>query len=229
MSALGVVCALDWEAACLPAALGLTVVTCGVGAGRAETAAAELARRGVCGLVSFGSAGALDPQLEAGDLVLPSRVWDEGGTAFECDRSRRFRLAEACARHGLRAKTGDLVQAAEALTSPAHKSALRGRIPAAVAVDMESAAVARVAVAAGVPFLAVRAVLDRAWEGLPPPLLEAVDARGRPYWPRLAYALLRHPALSIPLRRLARARRHAARSLCWAATELAGLNGAPSP
>jgi adenosylhomocysteine nucleosidase len=63
-------------------------------------------------------------------------------------------------------------------STPATKAALRART-GAVAVDMESAAIVAMAAQAGCPALVVRAVSDRADEGLPLDLLPVLAADGR--------------------------------------------------
>lgn len=75
---LGVVTGLRSEARLLRG-LGLPCVSTG---GRAHIARAKIDRllsRGVRGLVSFGIAGALSPELACGNLVIADRVVDESG------------------------------------------------------------------------------------------------------------------------------------------------------
>ena len=78
-------------------------------------------------------------------------------------------------------------------TTPQQKQALFART-GAVAVDMESAAIAEVAASRGLPFVAVRAVLDPAARSLPQSAVGAVDSSGRLLVKDLVRALLRHPA-----------------------------------
>jgi hypothetical protein len=60
---------------------------------------------------------------------------------------------------------------------------------------MESAAIARVAAAAQLPFLAIRAVSDSATSPIPHPFLNATDAFGRVHPFRLFISLARRPYL----------------------------------
>ena len=60
---------------------------------------------------------------------------------------------------------------------------------------MESAAVAEVALAHGLPFLALRAVADSAQDSIPSHLADAVDRWGRARPTAVATALLLHPTL----------------------------------
>jgi adenosylhomocysteine nucleosidase len=61
------------------------------------------------------------------------------------------------------------------------------------AVDLESAAVARAAAAAGLPFSVLRAICDEAGRALPRAAVVALDAKGRIGAGRVLGALLRQP------------------------------------
>ncbi|HEY0205470.1 MAG TPA: nucleoside phosphorylase, partial [Acetobacteraceae bacterium] len=72
------------------------------------------------------------------------------------------------------------------------KAALHART-GAVAVDLESAAVARIAARHGVPFAVLRAVCDPAGRGLPRAALAALDSQGHIGPWRVAAAILARP------------------------------------
>ncbi|HBK54707.1 MAG TPA: hypothetical protein DDZ76_00240 [Xanthomonadales bacterium] len=220
----GVVCALDWEARCLPRqADGLRVVVSGMGAAAAAAAARELVEQGVRGLIDFGSAGGLDPARQAGDLLLPARVLNSDGASFSADPDLHARLAAALAAVGLSSQHAAVLEVSAALAAPADKAECRARYhrQGVAAVDMESAAVAQVAAQAGLPFLAVRAVLDAADRRLPGDVLATVDAAGRPQAFALIAALCRRPSLVGDLLALAVARDRAAATLRRAGIVLA--------
>ena len=82
------------------------------------------------------------------------------GARYACD-------ASACAR--VAGRRGSLVTAAAPVRSASERRAAPG-----IAVDMESAPIAREAARAGVPFVAIRAVGDAADTELPP-LVAAID------------------------------------------------------
>jgi hypothetical protein len=73
---------------------------------------------------------------------------------------------------------GDLLSVPAALESPAEKRAAAAAT-GAVAVDMESAAIAAVAERARVPFLALRVVVDGADDALPRGAEQWIDEQGR--------------------------------------------------
>ena len=106
---------------------------------------------------------------------------------------------------------GRLLTSAVAIGDVAGKSAAF-RDTGAAAVDMESLAVAEVAVAHGMPFLSVRAIVDTAADELPRAVLDA-SSEGPLRLSRLLLGVFRSPPQILPLLRLARRYRAATRSL----------------
>jgi len=96
----------------------------------------------------------------------------------------------------------------------------------AVAVDMESYAIAAVAEAHGLPFIAIRAIVDAAADEVPPALLDVTGRDGRLVLGRLLVRLLAAPRMLRPLSGLAQRFRVAGRSLRESAR--AGVPG-PAP
>jgi adenosylhomocysteine nucleosidase len=157
-------------------------------------------------------AGGLDPALAAGTLVLASEVMSPEGSLFTTARDWRESAGRAiAAQHTL--CSGRLLTCREALGSIAAK-ALAFRETAAIAVDMESSAVAEVAAAARLPFLAVRAIVDTATDAVPRGALTAATVEnGALRIGRLLTALAGAPSELPALIRLARHYRTAHRAL----------------
>jgi adenosylhomocysteine nucleosidase len=201
MARAGIVAALHAEARSLgcgsrraaPATAtdGCLVRISGIGGENARDAAQTLIDAGAAALVSWGYCGGLDPQLTCGTLVLPDTVIAADGTIFRTDPEWRTRLLRLLAGH-LTASGGSLAESAEPVADVRRKRALFER-SGAVAVDMESAAVAGVAARVSVPFVAIRVVVDSARRGLPQRVLRAVDSRGNLRPARMAAALAAHP------------------------------------
>jgi adenosylhomocysteine nucleosidase len=165
-------------------------------------------------------AGGLDPALAAGTIFLPDEVISPEGTTIATARDWRERLASALATQ--RPVTqGRLLTSRTAVGSPAAKATLF-RTTGALAVDMESLAVAEVASAHQLPFIAVRVIVDSAADALPQAVTAAADNEGHLQIWRLIGALARTPADLAPLLRLARCYRAANRSL--AAVARVGLS-----
>ena len=114
----------------------------------------------VAGLISIGIAGALDPALKVGDVVIATAVFGE--TRASADPGWRGRLGARLpgARQGVIAGVDHMV-----VDAPA-KAALR-QATGALCVDMESHVAAGAAARAGLPFAAVRIISDAAGRALP--------------------------------------------------------------
>jgi adenosylhomocysteine nucleosidase len=234
---VGIVAALPAEVGALtpdPPAVGRLIplgehgllALAGIGPDRAERAARRLLAAGASGLLSWGSAAGLTPALGPGTLVLPERVVAEGNGPLSVDPAWHGRLARAL---GGKASPGSLAETRRMLRTPAAKQALE-TATGAVAADMESAAVARIAAQAGVPFAAVRVVTDDAGLGLPPALAAATTPDGDVSKARLLLHTLGHPASLGPLIRLGLRFRQAERTMAAAAKVLESRGwGLPDP
>jgi adenosylhomocysteine nucleosidase len=206
---------------------GTLLAVSGMGPSAAAAGAQQLLEAGATALVSFGVAGGLDPTLEPGALVLPDEVISADGARRTTARGWRELVASAVANR-YPASHGALLTCREPLCSPADK-ARAFRETGAVAVDMEGFAIAEIAANRGLPFLAVRSVLDAAADTLPPTLLGAIDARGAASAGRILGALVRAPREWPDVLRLARCLRAAARPLVSVARSgtLASPTGRP--
>ncbi len=212
---LGIVTGLR-EEALLAEPLGLVAVGGGTEPG-AERAAERLVSRGVTALLSFGVAGGLDPALAAGALVVPARV-------VAADGQWRAHPPLVAALGG---PTASAVWAeSRPVASAVEKSALLAA-SGAVAVDIESGAVARVAARAGLKFAVLRAICDPAQRNLPRAALVATREDGGVAAGPLAAALLARPWEIAGLLLLAREMGAAKRALAARARELRELASDP--
>jgi adenosylhomocysteine nucleosidase len=164
----------------------------GMGPRRAGAAGKNLLGHGATALLSWGSAGGLVPALSPGSLVLPGKVIGIDESSYSTDPAWHRRLLDRL-KDSLDLHQGSLAESVTALKSPAEKRSLFERT-GAIAVDMESGAVAKVAREAGVPFMAVRAIADPASMAIPQSPLGAVDAFGELRLPTLLNGLIKHPA-----------------------------------
>jgi len=167
--------ALEPELRCVARAMGATLrngtvrgrlnggaaaaVAIGLGGGARQVVEAEKPRV----LVSCGFSGALASGLVEGDLVLASSVRDESGECLPAAAS--LRKGARTALEGLRFVEGEIVCATSVAATPAEKRALAGA--GALAVDMESWAAASAAREAGIPWIALRVILDPLESELP--------------------------------------------------------------
>ncbi len=178
-----------------------------VGAGDPErtTALVEAAIRQAKCLISFGIAGGLAPHLRSGDVVLSGEV---------IGQDRRWRANERIQKEvkdlarRIGAAEGPVLGAGDLLATEDSK-AQAWRDTGALAVDMESAIVARVAEAAGIPFLVLRTIADPATRELPPAALIPLSQDGTPALTRVLGEVLRRPRQIAALFGLARETRQA--------------------
>jgi nucleoside phosphorylase len=186
------------------------IVQTGVGPDHAAAVAAAVppARR----FLSCGCAGGLSGRVRAGDVVVADAVarLDAAGRPAERLPADVSWLAGQAAACGLAIHVGTLVASPVALSGVAVKAAAGAG--GALAVDMESGALAAAARARGVPFAALRVVLDPGDQELPfgPDLMDGVS--GELVVAR-ALALGLRPWLWPAAVRLARQTRAAERSL----------------
>ncbi len=203
-SQVGIITALKREAHCLSGAPSETTLisTCGPGPARASGAAEGLIAQGCEALVSFGVAGGLDPALTPGTLVLATEVVPPTGPVLPTDIEWRKRLA-AHFTDRLNFVERPLAGVDRVLAKPGEKQE-SFRSTGAAAVDMESHAIALAAQAAGVPFMALRAIADPAGRALPRAALGGVGPSGETRRISVLAGLLARPWEVLTLIALAR-------------------------
>jgi adenosylhomocysteine nucleosidase len=146
--------------------------------------------RAASAIILAGFAGALDPSLKVGEVILDTRI-PLPGLPF---RQAPFHTAKAL------------------VATPAEKAKLFAETGAA-AVDMETEPVRLLAERAGVPFIGLRAISDTAEESLDASILRFIDQTGQVAPLRLASTLLRQPSLVAALVRLGKTSKTAGASL----------------
>lgn len=186
MSRVGFVTGLAAEAEVLRRSIAettsdseLLVACAGADSARARRAAEALVETGAAALVSYGIAGGLAPGLEAGAVVLAESVFLPDGGTLATDDPWRRRLIDLAADRGDAVSVGHLIGSDRALRGVAEKRRVH-EAGGAVAVDMESHAVAAVARDARVPFLVLRAVADPAARPLPLAVEGSITPEGQP-------------------------------------------------
>ena len=131
----------------------IVLVRSGMGQDRARQALVELAERfSLERVFSIGYAGALDPALQVGDLIIADKVvYYETLKSYSLDQE--LAIPEV--------RRGTLLTVDEVAATPLAKQTLREKY-SAVAVDMETYGLAEEARARDLPFVSVRAVTDTA-------------------------------------------------------------------
>ncbi len=121
-----------------------------------------------CMLLCTGFAGGLDPDCEAGDILLGEwlNAEDDGETLYSHPRLLEL-AAAACEERGLNYRAGGLLSVHAAVCRSNAKVRLWHET-GALACSMEDFWLAREAGDRNIPYLAVRVVLDPATQDLPP-------------------------------------------------------------
>lgn len=147
-------------------------------------------------VVLAGFAGALEPSLRVGDVVV-----DTGPSDFEIPN------------HWIR---GTVHGSGRIVATPVEKRALFSATKS-IAIDMETAVVRNWAAKAAAPLVIIRAISDAADQTLNEDLLKLVDEYGAASFTGVLKGLARRPLLTIDLLRLGRAARLAGTNLGRAA------------
>ncbi|WP_072628607.1 phosphorylase [Pandoraea thiooxydans] len=181
-------------------------VVCQQNTALAEMLEAALAQ-GCRGVVSFGTAGGLVDALRPGTWVVARRVLSET-ECFETDEDWSRALCRALPG----ASYGDLAGVASPVVQAQAKHALH-QASGAVAADMESHIVGRLAAQRGLPFAVCRVVIDPAERSLPEAALAGLRADGSTDVWAVLRSLARHPGQFPGLLRLAGDARRARRAM----------------
>jgi len=167
----------------------VVVVSSGPGARQAHSATSELiSRHQPVWVISAGFSGGLVPAVRRGDVVMADSVADERQNVLSID----LRLDGTDKTAGLH--VGRVLSVARVVVAPNEKQQL-GESHSALAVDLESFAVAEVCAQEKVRFLAVRVVSDPVEQRLPDEvriLLAKNTAAGR--WGAVAGSVMRRPS-----------------------------------
>lgn len=187
---IAVLTALAWESAAVRAVLcqvrrdgegvwrgsigsqSVLVITGGIGPRRTQRTLERITDVPFTAVLSVGCAGALIPGLAPGQLILAPDVcmWSATGEAelvrFPIDHQLLSYARTAACQAAIPAAEGSLFTSTSILFTPEDK-AQQGRATGAVAVEMESGVHAAFAAARGLPFLALRVILDPVGMALP--------------------------------------------------------------
>jgi adenosylhomocysteine nucleosidase len=192
---LGTLTAKRIEKGCIEALAEKILVVCsGVGPNNASAAAQLLVKQGADRLISWGCAAALDAAFRPGDLVLAASYIDAdevevnpGNMDWHTQVKDKLTQLLASPVH-----IGKLAESKNIVGLSLNKAAI-GKATGAVALDMETVAVAKVAKLHGLPFLAMRAIADPLTMDLPKAVSHALNAQGEVVVSKLLLFLLLHP------------------------------------
>ncbi len=188
------------------------VVVSGIGTKNTEHAITALLEHGATVLVSWGIAGALVGNVRPGDIVLAEAVIAPGGARYPCTKDWCERIATRLQATRIIVHRGALAHTDTPLRTPADKARYQ-QLTGALAVDMESIAVARRAAAHRLPCVAVRAIVDAATDTVPETITRHIDPFGTAKHGAILMMLLKQPRLLPTIMRLANHMRRATSAL----------------
>jgi len=186
----------------------ISVVEGGMGTAAASRAARLLfAENKPNLLLSAGFCGAIRPGVRVADLVICKRLFQDDGSGLQEVRLPGSdliagRLSAELQSKGLRTWQGSFITTGQIVTKATLAATLPEDMPVPV-LEMESAAIAQAATAAGIAFLGLRAISDDAAEELDFTLDELTDKQLRISIPRVLLACLKKPRIIPQLARLA--------------------------
>lgn len=140
----------------------ILLVQTGVGPKKAGGAANRILKNhDPCTVIALGAAGAADPRLHDGDIVIADTIIHHAGAHFPADAARSERIAQQLRAAGMPVHRGDCFTAGTFIHAAREKQRIFQSTGARV-IDMESASLAKRLHPAGVPFLNIRIVSDAA-------------------------------------------------------------------
>lgn len=176
------------------------LVESGMGPAHAAEATSRLIEECRPGIIlNFGFAGAISPELKVGDIVIANRLlfYHEGLFSEQQGGKPLSEIVGNSLHRGTFVTTSRITD----------KKLLAQRLPSGVSkavVEMETAAAAKMAWKAGIPFLAIRAISDASDEDLDFTLDEFCDSDLKLRLWRVLYTVARKPRIIPQLVRLAR-------------------------
>jgi nucleoside phosphorylase len=181
------------------------LVTSGMGLRRAAEAARSLIElHAPTLLISFGIAGAVQPDLDIGDVVLAeSACLLENGLPgphlplASWPAAAQAAIAQALSQRGARLYSGTAVTTRGSQVTESQLAGLDHPI-----LEMETYGIAQAAAGQGLPLLSLRAISDGPHAPIPFDLGEMMDEDANLQAGRLLKAVLRRPALLLQSRRL---------------------------
>lgn len=163
----------------------------GAGAENARKAAELAIEKGATKLMSWGCAAALSPDLKMGDLVLAESLISSDGQEISVNATWHQHAKKVLGSEIIAYK-GALIASEKIVSSAQEKQAIFEKT-GAIALDMESGAIAKVATHYALPFLVIRAIADPASMDLPNALENALNEKGEVAITRILKSIVLNP------------------------------------
>ena len=170
------------------------VIYSGTGPTNARRSAEYLITQGATKLISWGCAAGLIVSLRPGDLILASHLLEvKDGKNIEFTISSNWHIhTKKLFSNFIKVNSGSLVESKHIVSTSDEKNKIHLNTKA-VALDMESIAIAKVANKYRLPYLAIRVIADPAEMNLPLAISHSVNHEGEVSLSKLLVYLARHP------------------------------------
>jgi len=168
-----------------------TLITCsGAGPENAAKASQLLIDKGAERLISWGCAAALKASLHPGDLVFPQTLLTERHEELTIASPWFNGVLDRLS--PLNPFTGSLVESSFIVADSLEKKSIHKQTRA-IAVDMESIAIVKIAIQNNLPVLVIRCIADPVTMNLPEAVSYALNDQGDVVLVKLLWYLLTHP------------------------------------
>ncbi len=164
----------------------------GAGAYNAKLAAELLVNKGATQLLSWGCAGGLVATLKPGALVVPEQLTDVDDVDIAVNPQWHRHACQLLAPL-THIHTGKIAETATIVSTSKEKQHLHS-FTKALAVDMESVAIAKVACKRNLPFLSIRAIADPVTMNLPRAIAYAANSENVILMGKLLLFVALHPS-----------------------------------
>jgi adenosylhomocysteine nucleosidase len=169
----------------------MLVAYSGAGPVNAQAAAEQLISRGATRLISWGCAAALDASLKPGDLTLADSLMDTDKVRLDIASDWHNHTRNILSAYGT-VHIGCLTESHQIVSSGKDKKQLHAKT-GAIALDMESVAVGKIARQHTLPFLAIRAIVDPVNMDLPKAINRSLNNQGDVDISKLLMFIAFHP------------------------------------
>ncbi len=184
----------------------------------AQCGSQQLIELGVDALISWGLAGSIDMTLKPGDLLLARNVIGND-KSWPTHPDWVNKLQMQCQHSSFSTLSADIASVSGICASISDKKNLSLK-SGAIAVDMESAAIAELATTNNIDFLVVRAIADDAGTSIPKAVLNHTDLLGKPNPIPFFLSCLKNPSQIKDLIKLAKCYKQALKTLKHIAPDL---------
>ena len=176
---------------CISLSNNTLLTLAGTGPENAGKASALLIANGAQRLISWGCAAALNDCLKSGDLIIPDQLLSEKQQTLSIASRWSQYVQKQLA--SLNPHTDLLVESSKIVSESTNKRSIQKQSKG-IALDMESVAIAKIALQYNLPALVIRCIADPVSMSLPKSISYAQNNQGEIILTKLLGYLLTHPA-----------------------------------